>query len=302
MVVTDDVTVVMATRNRRDAALGSLDRLRSLPERPNVIVVDNASTDGTAGAVQRAYPSVTVVRVDRNLGAAGRNIGARHARTRFVAFSDDDSWWAPRSLARAAHLLDAHPTLGLVAARVLVGPEQRFDPVCLALARSPLEHRHPDLPGSAVLGFLACAAVVRRDAFLDTGGFPTRFGLGGEEELVSIDLASAGWDLAYVDDVVAHHHPSSAHARDGRRSAQIRNAIWTAWLRLPTAAAVRRTARLVDLRDPAAIGAMVAAARGLPWVARHRRVAAPDVVAALELLDRAHPVAHPGTGHHPRRT
>src|SRR5262245_34272344 len=62
-------------------------------------------------------------RSERNLGAAGRNAGVRAARTPYVALCDDDAWWAPGALARAAHLLDVHPTLAVVCARVLVGPD-----------------------------------------------------------------------------------------------------------------------------------------------------------------------------------
>jgi hypothetical protein len=50
--------------------------------------------------------------------------------------------------------------------------------------------------GPSVLGFLPCAAVVRRCAFLSTGGLPSRFGSCGEEELVALDLAAAGLGLA----------------------------------------------------------------------------------------------------------
>ncbi len=56
----------------------------------------------------------------------------------------------------------------------------------------------PDLPGPPVLGFLACAAIVRRKAYLEVGGFDPRMMIGGEEELLAADLASAGWGLAYV--------------------------------------------------------------------------------------------------------
>ena len=88
----------------------------------------------------------------RNVGAAVRNAGVRRARTPYVAFSDDDSWWQPGALRRAAAALDADPRLGLVAARTLVGPGEP-DPVNEAMAASPLREGG----GAAVLGFLACA-------------------------------------------------------------------------------------------------------------------------------------------------
>jgi N-acetylglucosaminyl-diphospho-decaprenol L-rhamnosyltransferase len=56
-----------------------------------------------------------------------------------------------------------------VAARILVGPEERTDPVTALMADSPLP-RAEDAPGPSVLGFLACSAVLRREAFLQVGG------------------------------------------------------------------------------------------------------------------------------------
>src|SRR5215207_3243678 len=189
---TDDVTVVVVTRNRRRRLAETLRSLRHLPERPPVVVVDNDSSDGTAEEAARA--GVTVIRAPSNRGAAGRTLGVEAARTPYVAFCDDDSSWAPGSLSRSAARFRATPRLGLLAARVLVEPGSREDPVCTALAAGP-----PSPAGPRVLGFLACGAVVRRSAYLAVGGFHPRFGIGGEEDLLAIDLAAAGWALAYVE-------------------------------------------------------------------------------------------------------
>ena len=89
-------TVVVASQNRREELLTTLPR----HEAP-VVLVDNASTDGTAEAVRAAHPEVTVIALDRNVGARARTVGVRRAGTPFVAFADDDSWWAPGDLARA---------------------------------------------------------------------------------------------------------------------------------------------------------------------------------------------------------
>jgi GT2 family glycosyltransferase len=84
--------------------------------------------------------------------------------------------------------------------------------VCQEMADSPLQPAD-DLPGPPLLGFIACGAVVRRDAFLEVGGFDARLGVGGEEELLALDLAARGWGLAYVDEVVAHHYPSPSRVK-----------------------------------------------------------------------------------------
>jgi GT2 family glycosyltransferase len=273
----DALGVVIATRNRRASLLRTVQHLVELPERPRLVVVDNASTDDSAGAVRSAFPGVTVVPLPANVGAAARTVGALALATPLVAFSDDDSWWSPGSLERAAELFAARRSLGLVAGRILVGPDQRPDPTCAQMAASPLP-RHPGQPGSAILGFVACAAVVRREAFLHAGGFHPRVGVGGEETLLALDLASLGWELSYVDDVVAHHDPPSATPRPAREATVLRNRLWAAWLRRPAFAAAAETARAVAAAPaPAAARGLAEAARGLPWIRRSRRVVPPEV-------------------------
>ena len=268
----------MATRDRRDTALASLERLEALPERPPVVLVDNGSGDGTVDAVRERFGRVSVIALDCNRGAAARTLGVERAATPYVAFADDDSWWEEGALARAEDAFDAHPRLAVVAARVLVGPERRLDPTCEAMAASAVRSSRA-LPGRPVLGFVACGAVVRREAYLEVGGFEARYGVGGEERLLAFDLAAAGWDLAYVDAVVAHHHPAGAGQRPGRRAAQLRNDLWTAWLRRPLPAAARRTAGLLaDAGRPqVALQGAGAALAGLPWVLRDRRPVPPEV-------------------------
>jgi GT2 family glycosyltransferase len=279
------VAVVIATRNRGPELVGTLARLRALEERPPIVVVDNGSTDGTAELVRAGHPEVRVVGLRRNRGGAARTVGARLVDSPYVAFSDDDSWWAPGALGRAAELLDRHPRLAVLAARVLVGPDRRYDPVCDEMAHSPLG-RAADLPGPSVLGFIACGAVVRRSAFLEVGGFHARLGVGGEEELLSVDLAARGWGLAYVDEVVAHHHPSPSRDPSGRRRVQVRNALWSAWLRRPLGGAARQTAHLtaLALHQPGASSGLLLAMLGLPWVLRERRPVHPELEAALRTL------------------
>jgi GT2 family glycosyltransferase len=289
------VTVVIATRNRGPELLETLARLRALAERPPVVVVDNGSTDGTPALVRAHHPEVRLVTLARNRGGAARTVGARLVDSPYVAFSDDDSWWAPGALTRAAELLDRHPRLAVLAARVLVGPERRLDPVCAEMAASPLP-RADDLPGPSVLGFIACGAVVRRGVFLEAGGFHGRLGIGGEEELLALDLAARGWGLAYVDEVVAHHHPSPSRDPAGRRRTQVRNALWSAWLRRPLGGAARETVLMAAraLHQPGASSGMVLALLGLPWVLRERHPVRPELEAALRTLRPGPGVARPG--------
>ncbi|RQR59976.1 glycosyltransferase [Burkholderia sp. Bp9125] len=264
-------TVVVLTYRRAGELARTLAHLSALPERPPIVVVDNASGDDTARCVRTRFPHVTLVRAPANLGAAGRNLGAALARTRYVAFCDDDTWWAAGALARAAELLDAHPSVAALTARVLVGHDAREDPTCARMARSPLV-APVALPGRPILGLLAGATIFRRAAFVAAGGYHPRLFIGGEETLLALDLCSAGHWLVYAPQLTVHHHPSALRDAHARTALLARNALWTAWLRLPAAAAWRHSLRSLPrlCRDHGWRAGWRALA-GLGWTLRERR-------------------------------
>jgi GT2 family glycosyltransferase len=282
------VAVVLITHQRRDEALSAVHRLLALPERPHVVVVDNGSTDGTAAAVRDAFPTVELIASPVNLGAAGRNVGVARLDTPYVAFCDDDTWWEPGALRTAADVLDAHPRLAVVTARILVEPSGTEDPIVPELAHSPVPGADW-LPGPALGSFLAGASVLRREAFTEVGGFSERLWLGGEEELMAGDLAAAGWELCYLAELTVHHRASRARDPHRRRRDGIRNTLWTTWLRRPLRPALRRTLHLLHTvpRDRVSAAALLSAVRGLPWVLRERRVLPPAAEARFAALDEA---------------
>ncbi|MFF0792689.1 glycosyltransferase family 2 protein [Streptomyces spiralis] len=279
------VGVVIATRNRSASLAVTLRHLLTLPEHPEIVVADNASTDATRALLAQEFPQVRVLSLPFNRGAVARTHGVRALHTPYVAFSDDDSWWAPGALGRATRHFDDHPRLGLLAGRTLVGPEQEPDPLNKVLADSPLGEA-TDLPGTQVLGFLACASVVRRTAYLDAGGFHPVLFFGAEETLLAYDLAARGWGVTHCPDVIAHHHPASG-PRPDRPAVIRRNELLTAWLRRPLPYALARTRALAAdaRRDPQARHALHETLTRLPAALRARRALPPHIERAARLLD-----------------
>jgi GT2 family glycosyltransferase len=280
------IGVVIITHERRDEALEAVARLTRLPEQPPIVLVDNGSTDGTASAVRDKFPQVDVLALDYNAGAVGRNLGVERLDVPYVAFCDDDTWWEPGSLAAAASVLDAHPRLAVVNARILAEPGAREDPIVAELRDSPVPG--PDwLPGPALGSFLAGASVVRREAFVQAGGFSERLWLGGEEELLATDLLSRGWEICFVEGLTVHHAASPIRDTTRRRHDGLRNTLWFTWLRRPMRPALRRTLFLARTapRDRTSVLAWWDAVRGLPWVLVHRRVRPGPIERRLAPLD-----------------
>lgn len=281
------VAVVLITHDGRARIERALGRLCGLPERPEVILVDNASADGTADLVAARFPQVRVIRLERNLGAAGRNAGVAAAAAPYVAFAEDDSWYEPGALACAADLFDRHPRLGLVNAHVRVGEDGRDDPILADMAESPL----PDaggLPGRPILSFLEGGSIVRRRAYEQAGGFDPRLFVGGPEEHLAGELLRHGWELRYVPEVGARHCPDHGEPGPLVRATGLRNTLWFAWLRRPPRPALGWTLHV--LRSSGAglstWRGLAAALLGLPWVLRERRPLPPGVERRMALLDR----------------
>lgn len=154
----------------------------------------------------------------------GRNAGVARLHAPDVAFCDDDTWWEPGALRAAADVLDAHPRLAVVTGRIVVEPGGHDDPIVSELQDSPV--RGADgLPGPALGSFLAGASVVRREAFAAAGGFSRRLWLGGEEELLAVDIAAAGWEPCYLPAARVHHRASTTRDPRHRRRVGLRTTL-----------------------------------------------------------------------------
>jgi GT2 family glycosyltransferase len=281
---------VIASRNRAAELAAVVTRLLDTTGCP-IIVVDNASDDDSVATISRIADRsgnrVHVVELDANRGAVGRNVGVAACRTPYVAFCDDDSWWMPDAPAVAEGVFDRYPSVGLLAAKTMVWPQRREDPMTAQLASSPLGHR-PGLPGPSILGFMTCAAIVRKSAFVAAGGFSDILHFRGEEQLLAVDLAALGWDLCYCPRLIAIHQPSTVRATTAAQDARVlRNTVLTTWLRRPLRHCVTATGTLLRaaVRDGDHARAAAEALLLLPAVVSQRRTLPAGVEEALAVLE-----------------
>lgn len=105
------ISVVIGTYNRRHCLGRTVDSaLAQTYANHEIIVVDDASTDGTTAWLRTEYPSVTVIKLSRNGGvAAARNRGLEKSSGELVAFLDSDDWWHPDYLLHHERALARHP-------------------------------------------------------------------------------------------------------------------------------------------------------------------------------------------------
>ena len=171
-------------------------------------------------------------------------------------------------------------------ARIVVGDDNRLDPISEEMADIPLADRH-GIPGTVVLSFMAGAVAVRASAYRDVGGYDERFFIGGEEETLAFKLAKAGWQMRYLPWFVMHHRPSLENA-GGLRAQGMRNTIVNAWLHRPLRSALRWTAfTLWDTpKNADFVRGLALTLRAAPWIVRDRRPMSRDLDARLRALDR----------------
>lgn len=287
--LSEQISLVIIARNRARSLEKSLQHLTSLREPVPIIVVDNNSEDDTVQIVSKQYPTVELIQLAKNYGPVGRNIGVEHAKTPYVAFADDDSWWEDGALKAAAAYFEQYPGLGLVQGKIVLHGK-KLEPACQLMDESPLTTPH-DFPGKYILGFVACGAMVRKDAFLSAGGFHHQFGVGGEEELIALDMAEKGWVLAYFKEILAFHDPSPIRDITRRKQMAVRNHLWSVWLRRSLSSIGSETTPLLKkaVTDRDVRKGVIEACAGLPWVLKERKPLSSELEREVLKLSRFHP-------------
>ena len=237
------VAVIIVAWNSREylpRVLDDLGRQTLAPAR--TIVVDNASSDGTADLVRERYPGVEVIEPGSNLGfAAGNNLAVRAAGDcDLIALLNPDAFPEPRWLEALVREADAHPDHAFFASRMmsaqdpdeLDGSGDVYHPSGLAQRR---HHgmRLADAPAALEPGevFAACAgaALYRRESFLGAGGFDESFGSFLEDVDLAFRLRLTGQRGRYVADSVVLHVGSASAGVEGDFTLyhSNRNLIWT---------------------------------------------------------------------------
>lgn len=224
-----DVSVVIVSFNTRALLRRCIETL--LPEiaclRAEIIVVDNASRDGSADMVETHFPQINVVRSAVNLGfAAANNMGFRRARGRYVALLNSDAFVGREALRIGVRRMDAMPQVAMAGAKLLsrdgsLQPSARLFPTPLndLLVMSGLAARYPksrffgrfdrtwaDPETPASVDWVPGAfALIRRSVLECVGHFDEQFFLYYEEVDLCRRIREAGHAIAYWPDLQVIH-------------------------------------------------------------------------------------------------
>jgi GT2 family glycosyltransferase len=192
-----------------------------------IIVVDNASTDGSPTMVAKEFPEVALIRSDQNLGfARANNLGIQRASSALLALINSDVIVHPGCLERLTEFLKNHREVGLVGPRI-TGGEGRLQLTCrrfptvwnltccvLALDRalsrwalfSGMEMRHWDYTRQGEVEVVSgCFWLARRTAVEQVGGLDERFFFYAEDIDWCKRFRGAGWKIMFIPQATATH-------------------------------------------------------------------------------------------------
>ncbi len=218
------ISVLVVNHDGRDHLRHCLERLAVQEETyGEIVVADNASSDGSPEMVREDFPSCRLLALGANVGfGAANNRAAEAARGDRLLLLNSDAWLDDGALPRLEAALDDDPRLALAAPELRYpdgrrqfawAPETGVFGEALQMLRNrfeekPWAHREPPHWLRPVLGpgwFSAACILVRRDAFEQAGGFDEKLFLYFEDVDLSVRLRREGWRLGNVPGAVAYH-------------------------------------------------------------------------------------------------
>lgn len=222
------VAVVFVATNERNVLIPALESVFAHPpEHPlQMVVVDNASTDGMADEVSRRWPEIPIITQPWRMGLpANLNTGTRATSAPLVMLCNPDLIFHAGAVDQLASFLTSHPRAGMAAPQ-LISPEGTPRPsarrwytlqALITLKRS----WDPDNPPPAVarsvyadwdyrepraVDWVPCpATMVRRSAFQEVGLMDERFRIYFDDVDISLRMHLGGWEVWCVPDAVIVH-------------------------------------------------------------------------------------------------
>ena len=219
-----DVSAIVVTHNAAEWVQRSLGSLEGTGA--EVIVVDNASTDGTPGLVREKFPEARVIEQENKGFGAGNNAGMRAASGRYYLLLNPDAWLTEGALDKLVAFADEHPEAAVVGPRLLnpdgslqrsvrgypspwrIATEyfflRKLGPRTHALNAFFGEQFDHESTREAEYLFGACM-LVRREAVDAVGGFDEDFFLMSEEVDWLYRFRQAGWKVLFYPGAEAYH-------------------------------------------------------------------------------------------------
>jgi len=206
------VSVVILSWNRKDDIFHTLSELRkqTYPD-IEIIVVDNNSTDGTCEMVEDRFPEVKLIKLPRNIGIEGYNIGFKNAKGEYIVVLDDDSYLEKDAIEKMISYFRENDNLGAIAFNIykVTGNKEKILQDRYGLTKVGTEFQVQSIIGSGA-GF-------RADVLRKVGYYSPTFFLYENDADLSIKIYLEGYELKYCEDIIAYHKFSPSNRSSWRK-------------------------------------------------------------------------------------
>lgn len=264
-----DISIIIVTYNSAEVIAPCLESIAANRDGLAVetLVVDNGSTDDTTGIVTTQFPWATLIVGHGNVGfAGGNNLGFAQALGRYLFMLNPDTEVRPGALAALLTYGEAHPTVGMIAPRVVYPDDRlqhntfRFPDAAQAFygyfeklvpLDSPKNGRY--LPADYAVErdaehILGAAVFIRRKVYDTLGGMDEGFALYFEETDWCYRAKAAGWGIRYTPNATIMHIGAHSTSKNPERSSVLfarsrarfwrKHYGWHGWLLLKAISAV----------------------------------------------------------------
>lgn len=235
------VSVVIVHCNGRtylEECLASL-RDQAYPE-IEIIVVDNASSDGFKQFIKNRFPEVRIIGNEKNYGfAKGNNIGIRASRGKYIATLNNDTIVDPDWIKNLVSIAEKREDAAMFASKILFYNDHDLiestgmiiysDGIARCRGYSEKDDKRHDRVEEVLLPS-ACAALYRKDVLLRAGLFDEDYFAYCEDVDLGLRIRMLGWCCLYVPCARVYHHYSGTGGDNLLFKAYLieRNRLWTA--------------------------------------------------------------------------
>jgi len=190
------VTVNILSFNRKDELRNTLTKVFEQDYKNiEVIVIDNASSDGSVEMIKNEFPLVQLIQMKENIGIAGWNEGFKAAKGEYVLVLDDDSYPITNTIRIGINKLMNENKIGIIACNIVTGSQSDF-----------LSSYHSSDLEKPVNSFVGCGAIIRTSVFKSVGGFESELFLYFHEVEIALRIVDAGWEIVTSPKSIVVHN------------------------------------------------------------------------------------------------
>ncbi len=243
-----DLTIIIVSYNSLGFLKACLDSIYKNPPGPGyeIVVVDNASTDGTPGFIEKNYPGAALISNSKNVGfAAANNQAIARTRSDYILLINSDCEVYGGSLDKLIKFIDGNPEIGIAGPRI-INSDGSIQPSCRnfpsffnAAAHTLLTNIYPDNPFSKKYKLMdvsrdrpfkvdwvsGSAMMIRRAALADTGLLDENYFMYVEDLDICYRMRQADWKVYYTPDSRILHHAGGSGGKNIRSSFRMQKSV-----------------------------------------------------------------------------